>query len=66
MLTWTSDTSHIGSNQVFDIDIPEKSEDIGYNISDAEDRRAVQVVLTSGEVDGWVMLQHPDLGELIR
>jgi hypothetical protein len=26
----------------------------------------VQVVLTSGEVDGWVMLQHPDLGELIR
>lgn len=26
----------------------------------------LKVVLTSGEVDGWVMLQHPDLGELIR
>eukprot|EP00435_Cladocopium_sp_Y103_P064684 s376_g26.t1 len=26
----------------------------------------LKVVLTSGEVDGWVMLHHPDLGELIR
>lgn len=25
-----------------------------------------QVVLPSGEVDGWVMLNHPELGELIR
>ena len=25
-----------------------------------------QVVLSEGEVDGWVMLHHPDLGELIR
>lgn len=26
----------------------------------------LQVTLTSGEVDGWVMLHHPDLGDLIR
>eukprot|EP00434_Breviolum_minutum_P008314 symbB.v1.2.007335.t1/scaffold412.1/size211423/6 len=26
----------------------------------------LKVTLTSGEVDGWVMLHHPDLGDLIR
>ena len=26
----------------------------------------LQVVLSEGEVEGWVMLHHPDLGELIR
>ena len=24
------------------------------------------MTLTSGDVDGWVMLHHPDLGDLIR